>query len=511
VELRLARRARAEAGEQKLFCRLSVFAGGWTLEAAEAVGAGEDIEWDEVLDLLSTLVDKSLVVVTPGESTTRYGMLEPVRQYGKERLEESGEADATRGRHAAWFLTLAEEAEPELHGAQQERWLERLETEHDNFRGALAWALEGSEAELGLRLGGALGRFWLIRSYLSEGRRWLETALAGSSTSPASVRAKALSRAGSMALWQNDLEPAVVLLEESLTLFEELGDEPGVAGSLTDLGHAVLHQHDRGRLKALCTEAEALRRKSADRWAIAELLFFLGMVALYEGDAERSTAVLEEGLASFRELGDTGGVYACRTYLWMAALERGDRERAAALLEEDLRVLRSRLGTEPQLQVFDDLLGSAVVAALRGEAARAARLWGAAEALREIIGVPLPLWEHVPTDHERHLAVVRSQLEETAWEAAWSEGRTMTLEEAIEYALSEEEQPASSPKRPSLLSERELEILRLVAEGLTDSEVAQRLYLSPRTVGQHLRSIYRKLGVRTRAAAAKVAVERSLI
>ena len=525
-----------EETERRLFGRLSVFAGGWTLEAAEAVGEGNGIERYEALDLLSGLVDKSLVVAEASgeeEGTLRYRMLEPVRQYARERLEESGEADSVRHQHAAWFLALAEEAEPELKGARREAWLERLETEHDNVRAALSWALEGGDAELGLRLAGAIGGFWLMRSHLIEGRRWLEAGLAGSGTSPtASARAKALARAGSVALWQNDLEAAVALLEEGLGLYEELNDEPGIAASLTDLGHAVLHQEEdeEGRLKALYARAEALRWEFTDRWAIAQLLFFLGMVALYEGDPQGARVLLGQSLFSFRELGDTGGVYLCRTYLWMAALERGDLDRAAGLLEKDLRQLQ-KLAIKPQLQILDDLLGSAVVAALRGQPARTARLWAAAETLREVIGVPLPLWEHVPTDPEAHLIAARSQIEEAAWEVAWAQGRAMTPEQAINYALGEalpvqepapraataqaSRRPAPRATRgqplPEPLTERELEVLGLMAEGLSNQQIATQLFIAVSTVKSYVNRIFGKLDVQSRTSAVAMARRLGLV
>jgi DNA-binding NarL/FixJ family response regulator len=249
-----------------------------------------------------------------------------------------------------------------------------------------------------------------------------------------------------------------------------------------------------------------------DRWAIAELLVFLGMAALYEGDHERAVALLEESMASFRDLGDTQRVTICVTYLWMAALELGDHERAAALLEEDLRRLQ-RLDVQPQIQIYDDLMGAAVVAALGKQLARTARLRGAAEALREAINLSLLLWDHTPTDYESQLAAARSQLGEAAWEAAWSEGRAMTPGQAVDYALSREDLPGSCPTTsyPAGLSAREAEVLRLVAKGLTNAQIATELSISPRTVDRHLNSIYRKLGVSSRAAATRFAAEHNLL
>jgi len=516
--------------ERKLFGRLAVFAGGWTLEAAEAVGAGEGIERDEVLELLSGLVDKSLVMVAQTgeeeEGASRYRTLEPVRQYARERLDESGEAEQVRERHAAWYLALAEEAEPESKGTPQEAWLERLGREHGNFRAALSWALDREDAQseehagLGLRLAVALarGRFWNAYG-LSEGRRWLERGLARSSPSLTSVRAKALSEVGWIATYQGDYQQAVALLEESMALFKELGDKPGVATSLVHLGHMALHGGDHERLRTLSQEAEALRRELADRQALAFLLCFSGMAAAVdEGDHARAVTLLEESLALNRELGDLRGTAMSLTWLGITALVQGEPERAAALYEEDMRVLR---GLRDKTGIAYGLLGMVGVAALRGQPARAVRLWGAAEALRKAIGQPLSHFDRSHPGYEGLLAA-RSRLnDEAAWEVARAEGRALTIEQAIDYALGEEDVSPPSPAQqegasaapkapPAGLSEREAEVLKLVAAGLTNAQVAQRLFLSPRTVNAHLTSIYGKLGVSSRSAATRFAVEHGL-
>ncbi len=228
-----------------------------------------------------------------------------------------------------------------------------------------------------------------------------------------------------------------------------------------------------------------------------------------QGQLERSAALLQESQSLLKQLGDKPTLATTLGNLAETVLRQGDGMRAAGLYKESL-ALAADVGSKAR--VARCLAGLAEVALTHGQPARAARLWGAEETLRQTISQPLSHHDSSRPDYESMVAAARSQLEEKAWEAAWSEGLQMTPEVAIEYALSEEEQPASSPKDDtSLLSGRELEILRLVAQGLTDSQVAQRLYVSPRTVGQHLRSIYRKLGVPSRAAAAKAAVERSLI
>ena len=517
--------------ERELFGRLSVFAGGFTLEAAEAVCAGEEIERDEVLDLLGHVMNKSLVVAAAGEEgALRYRMLEPVRQYGWEKLAEFGEAERVRRRHAEYYLALAEEAEPELSGAHEGVWLERLEAEHSNLRAALGWSLEGGDASLGLRLAGVLGGFWYKHGHLSEGRMWLDRELAEDSASSAIERARALDQAGWIALYQGDLEPSVALLEESLSLFKELKHEPGIAASLAKLGHAVLHQEDDGYLTALCEEAEALRSAFGDRRAIGELIVFLGMVALYEGDLERAITLLDESLGLFRELASEphvapdyqrGGIELstaidlvagqAQEYLWLAVLEQGDHQRAVALLEEELR-LSLELGNKPKISYC--LLGLAAMAALQGRPDRAVRLWVAAETLREEIGLGLPLWDHTPTNYQAILAATRSQLDDAAFEAARSEGRAMSPEQAVEYALQGPQAPEESgaPQTyPAGLSAREVDVLKLVARGMTNAQVGQELFISPNTVNRHLNSVYRKLGVSSRATATRFASEHNLL
>jgi predicted ATPase len=224
--------------EQTFFRRLSVFAGGWTLEAAEAVCSEDGIAQEDVLDLLGALVDKSLVVA--GATTSgalRYRMLEPIRQYARELLKHSGQTEAVQSQHGAFFLALAEEAEPELAGSQQSVWVERLEVEHDNLREALSWDLEQREGETALRLVAALWRFWFLRGYLSEGIKWLERVLGEGEPAASPARVKALEGMGWMFQFRGDQERARATYEEMLTLSRELGDKGNVATALNSLVH----------------------------------------------------------------------------------------------------------------------------------------------------------------------------------------------------------------------------------------------------------------------------------
>jgi predicted ATPase/DNA-binding SARP family transcriptional activator len=386
--------------EQRLFCQLSAFAGGWTLEAAEAVGVSG--EGGPVLELLGTLVDKSLVVVEVAEEgSARYTLLEPVRQYAREKLQESGEAEVVLRRHAQFFLALAERAEPELKGAGQEEWLRRLQREHANLRGALSWALDSADSkepsehrtELGLRLAGALGRFWSVYGP-GEGLSWLEKGLVRDGA-PKPARAKALYEAGWIELFQGNYDKAIALLKEGLAFFRELGDRQGVATSLVNLGFAALHLGDKERAAALRQEVEQLRGEPLERWTVAWLTTFLGLSALYEGDYERSGALSRESLAIYRELGDKRGISLCHIDLGFIELIRGNHELAAALLEESLRVLR---GSEDKFCLAYSIFFLAAVACARAQPRRAARLWGLrSPCVRKSAWFPLRIWSCTPT------------------------------------------------------------------------------------------------------------------
>ncbi len=500
--------------ERALFGRLSVFAGGWTLEAAEAIGAEPGarggIEEDEILDLLGRLVDKSLVAAeASGDGAPRYRMLEPVRQYGWEKLEET---EQVRERHARYYLALAEAAEPELVGAGQVAWLERLTTEYANLRAALSWFLddeEGAELEerarMGLRLAAALGRFWGNRGP-SEGREWLEKGLARSGASPASLRAKALNEAGFLAIYHLDPQ-AIAMLEEALALFKELGDELGQAISINYLAHTtgILANHE--RVTTLREEAEALLKGPLeDRRAAAHLHLTVGMMGIVEMDHEEVMVRIEEALALFREVGDVRSCAQCLTIMGIAAVGRGDVGRAARVFEETLRLLRQ---LKDKIGTFYSLIGAAGVAVLQGRPARAARLFGACEALRKAIGHPAQPLERVNYDYEDFLATTRGALGEAAFEAAFSKGQAMSPEQAIEYALSTEEEPVL-PTTPSEqtqegsvsqegLTSRAREVALLAGRALSNRRIALELSISEHTVAAHVRKILNKLGLRSRA------------
>jgi predicted ATPase/class 3 adenylate cyclase/Tfp pilus assembly protein PilF len=369
--------------ERRLLRRLSVFAGGWTLGAAEAICAGDGIDAYEILDLLTQLVAKSLVSVDEQEAEARYRLLETIRQYGAEQLRGSGEEAALRGRHRDWYLALAEEAEPELVGPAQGEWLDRLEGEHANLRAALGWSVEHGEAEAGLRLGGALGRFWGVRGYLTEGRERLTELLAlAGGLGRTEVRSKALHAAGVLAQVQGDYRAARALYEECLVLHRELGNTGGTASSLNNLGQVAFHQGDYATARSLYEQALAIRRDLGDKRGIASSLNNLGGVAQEQGDFAAARALYEECLLMARELGDRWGTAVSLNNLGKVAEYQGDYSAARSLYEECL-VIERELGDRQGTAYSINNLGN--VALYQGDYESASALYGEGLAtLREL-------------------------------------------------------------------------------------------------------------------------------
>jgi predicted ATPase/DNA-binding CsgD family transcriptional regulator len=495
--------------ERTLLRRLSVFSGGFALEAAESICDGEDLGRDKVLELLSRLVDKSLVLTGEQAGSTRYRLLDTVRRYGQERLEESGGAGSVGERHANHYLALAEEAEPELRGPQQVPWLQRLSAEHDNLRAAMAWLLGEGESERAAGLGWDLWLFWWSGGFFSEGRRWMDETLAQDGAMGAPARARALFVAGIMAIGQADFRSAEPLLEETLGLFRGSGDKRGIACALGAIGVVAIGRGQNERAITLHEEAAELFLEMGDKWGASNELGFAALGRFKRGDYVRARRLAERGLALAQEIGGRTGTYAALV-LAAAAQALGDHERASALFKEGLRFTAEAGGLA---NVAFCLGGLAAVAASAGRVASAARLWGAEEALLE--GIEVGVHTHLPdrTHNRSQIGTARTRLGEKRFAAAWAEGRTMSPERAVEYALEQEPtpEPPASRTYPAGLSAREAEVLGLVAQGMTNAEVAEKLFLSSRTVNWHLTSIYRKLGSHSRTEAARFAVEYGLL
>jgi len=462
-----------EEVEKTLFGRLSVFAGGCTLDAIEGIcDPGGDID---ALEGAQSLLEKSLSRREEGVAgESRLEMLETIHEYARERLEESGEAEEIKRAHAEYFLALAEEAEPELKGPDQLEWLQGLEAEHDNMRAALGWALQRGETELVLRLGGALWWFWFVRGRYSEGRRWLEEALATDGRGSLESRAMVLAGVGALAYEQGELDRAEEACEEGLDLLVHEATERSEAKLylLLSLGHVALSREDHSRATELFEESLALSREMGHGLGRAGSVMSLATVSYEQGDSHRAAELFEQSMDLFRERGDKVGLAWCLINLGLVVSSQGDIGRAAKLTEEGIALLRElgagadtaiglcNLGWMALLQndlgkaadlyqeslvlawdagldpvVLTTLEGCACVAGAQGETQRAAQLWGAAEALQEARGIPRDTdWL---AEADVRISTVRSGLGEEAWEEASRRGRVMRLEEAVAYAKEE--------------------------------------------------------------------------
>lgn len=586
-----------DAAEQRLFQRLSVFVGSCTLEAVEAICGAFADGAAQILDGVASLIDKSLLQQTEQEGAEpRLLMLETIREYGLEALAASGEEEITRQAHAAYYLALAEKAEPEFGGPQQAVWLERLEKEHDNLRAAMRWALEQGKVrrrmEMALRLGGALRRFWLVHAHISEGRTFLEQALAESGEVAAPVRAKALIAAANLAASQNDYDRTETLCQESLALFQELGDQPGVAFSLSLLGAAywirgnptkgrsliekalvlfreiddkdqiawslyllalfdgiqgeytrayslfeeslALHrgmQHKRGIafslihmaqmlfvsqgdqavIRSLLEEGFALSRELDDKDSIAYSYSLQGRIAFSQDDTATARTLLEKSVGLYREVGSLHGIAESLSLLAQVMASQGDYTAAYALYEESLTIARE---LQHSGMIASCLEGLAGVIVAQGKFAWATQLWGAAEALRDAISVPIPPVER--TVYEHSVANARAQLGEKTFAALWAQGRMMTPQQAFAAqgrtmtSLQVTEVPEQVLIPPAGLTAREVEVLQLVARGLTNTEIASELGLSEKTIAHHLTHIFNKTTSENRAAAVAFAIRHGL-
>jgi predicted ATPase/class 3 adenylate cyclase len=370
--------------ERALLRRLSVFAGGWALEAAEAVCAGDLVDGYDVLDLSEQLAAKSLVSVDGQDNEPRYRLLETVRQYAQEHLERSGERPTLRGQQRDWFLALAEQAVPELLGPDQGSWLDRLESEHDNLRAALRWCVESGDVDGGLRLGGALYRFWSVRGHIAEGRGRLAELLVLPGAAPRTVaRAGVLHGAGRLAEDQADYPAAGALYDEALAIRRELGDRRGVAETLNNVGLLVHRRGDYETEQRLHEEALAIRRELGDTWGIAASLGNLGGVAFRRCDYPRARALFEQALATWRQRGDQERIAIALHSLASISFEQGDYERAKSLYEECLAIRRA-LGNRQGTAVALSSLG--LVALNQGDPTRARALYEEALTLHRAVG-----------------------------------------------------------------------------------------------------------------------------
>ncbi|HLF74781.1 MAG TPA: LuxR C-terminal-related transcriptional regulator [Anaerolineales bacterium] len=544
--------------EQILLRRLSVFAGGCSLATGETVCAGEGVEREQVLELLSSLVNKSLVVAdTLQRGEARYALLETIRQYGQEKLIDSGEWTVIRDRHLQCYLKLSEETDPKLRGEYQRLWLNWLDTEYDNIRAALAWAVEGGRQEssrvsAGLRIATSLYQYWRIRDYVEEGLNWCRQlfALANDEISPV-VRANALVYASLLAGIRGQIEDQMRYAEEAVLLGEAAGGEgkKALAMALGAQGYAARKMGDYQtafnlvmreiqllrevgepymlsvslslnsfaamsigkyeQARAMLDEALPLLREAGDLYRIAMALNYAGDLARCERNYQQAQTAYEESISLLRKIGAIRDLASALHNLGHACLHLGDVERAKALFSESMALHQEQGNRQGMTEC---LLGFAALAITAGLPAAGARLLAAAAAIG---GWHVTFeWAATRMEYEHYLERAQASLVETAYQAEQAAGQRMSLEQAVAYAqdLAQKAAAAGQIRRQlDQLTPRECEIAVLIAQAKTNAEIAAELVLSKRTVESHIANIRSKLGFTERAQIVRWAFESGLV
>jgi tetratricopeptide (TPR) repeat protein len=410
-----------------------VFPSGWRVEAAEEVCSGDGVERSEVLDLLSHLVNKSLVVVeSDSRGEPRYRYLETVRHYGRDRLRESAGSDRVRNRHLGFFLDLARRAEPELMGLRQASWLKELHLEHDNLRSALDWCMSpaqlAEQPDRALDFSTALWWFWVKRGFLTEGRQWLDRAVEMAPKSSPSRRARACAALANMTYFKGDFSDTATYAMNSVALGREAGDLFSVAFGLGLQTIAAAEVGDVGSALKFAGECRAAAIASGNSWTAGPALYVLGFLAVRAGDYDEASRIYEEAWhVSIRDPWASSIHVSCLVGLRVV---QGRHAEAHALAAEGIALCRD---IEDPIRTAWSLVGVGAAQAVQGRPLNAARLWGASEQLLDSAAASLP-----PTHRwirDRHVEAVRAALGDAAFRAASAEGRAMSMRQAIQCAL----------------------------------------------------------------------------
>jgi len=499
--------------ERTVLQRLSVFAGGCTLQAAETVCSDDDLTAEEILDALTRLVDKSLLIAREQEQgRMRYRLLETIRHYAHQRLLESGDNPTIEARHAQTCLALAKQAvnaESKFPSVVQVAAVPRLEVEHDNFRAALAWSLsERGDRELGLRLASTLSQFWQMRGYLSEGRAWRDALLTDAEAVPAAARAEAWSLAGHALIYSDHIEDGAACFEKSLALYIALNDEAGVAWQQAWLGWVNVARGNYAQAVSLAGNAARTLRQLGDNLGAAVALEGWGEAEYLQGNYVQARQSLEESLALASALSNPYVAGRRKTRLGQLAHAEGDDREALTLIAEALAICT---GARDSSGATMALAALASVGMAQGHIIWAVKLLGAVAGLRE--QADSALWFLDRLEYERSLERVRSQLAMADFEAAWTEGRSMTLQQAVEHSHKMPDAPAT---RLSLkeefggLTEREREVAAWIAQGKSNREISAAMTVGVRTVETYVTRILQKLGFDSRVQIATWAIEKGL-
>jgi predicted ATPase/DNA-binding CsgD family transcriptional regulator len=539
--------------EKSLFVRLSVFAGGCSLEAVETICEYDDIDQGQVLNLLSSLVDKSLVVAqTLLGSEARYSLLETIRQYAKEKMITLGEWSVIRDRHLNYFLHKAEEALPKLSGPYQVLWLNWLEGEYDNIRAALAWSIESGQFEKGLRITNAIYPFWTIRDYAREGLEWVEQLLANTDEklSPV-VHATALAYAAFLSGFRGNIQEQIRYGQEAGVLSWAVGesDKQALAWALTAEAFGRRAAGDYQAEFAINKRIILLQKELKNRYLLGIVLSTTSFTAMSLGEYEEAHAMLDQALPILRELGNpyriamalnfSGDLARCeRDYqraqafyeestallrlleaprdlasllqnLGHTCLHLGDIERASALFNESLDLQTAQRNIPG---IAESLIGFAALAVSHGLPEAAARLLAAVEK----IGGPqvTSTWAATRFEYEHNLTLIKEGLTRMEYEEAAAEGRKMAIDEAVNYAKDILEKAGAAHKvrkRSYVLTVREREVAGLIGQGKSNDEIANDLMVSKRTIETHIANIRSKLGYDQRTQIVRWAIENGLV
>lgn len=492
--------------EQTVLRRLSVFAGGWTLEAAEAVCSGEEVQSLEVLDFLTSLMDRSFVTTMSSSGENRYVMLETVREYAKQRLAKSGEQSKIHQNHAQTFLQIAQgkvKSGSWLFWPQDVNSVNQLEVEHDNFRAALSWSVN-NDPETAVQLAAKLAQFWQQRGYLREGLKWFEEILLSGGELSEAARAESLFNAGYLRLYAGEIEHAETRLQEAEGLYRKLDDQMGIGWQLVWLAWAKVAKGNYVDAITLGQKAAVLLEEQGDTLGVAVALAPIGEAEYLRGDYVEAEKTIEKSLALVQEKGILFTVGRRLSRLSQITRAQGNAARATQLAKEGL----TKSVTSGDYSGATMALGAmAAIAEGEGETRRAATLLGSVAGLREIYGAAFWFFDQLEYDHSYE--EIRSQMDPVAFKAAMEKGRGFSLDQAVHFALSGEAQPEAQQDIGGLTA-REREVAALIAQGKSNREIAEAMTIQEKTVETYVTRILDKLGLDSRVQVALWAVEKGL-